>query len=572
LGTDRPAGKITANMSVAALGELDGAVASHSAHDAVRNRRLALLVTGVGLAASIAFGLRSQGMLQWDDLCRYLLARWAWTYPEYILHDWAHPAFMTAYALPARLGWPAARVLSAVLSAVCAWWAYGIARRLDLRSAWLASLFTFLQPMFFTLSFTTLSETIAAFYVTAAVLLAVRGHWSLSALVLSIAFTARTELLTLMPFWFLAARVEGVRLYRLWPIALGYAAMNLLQWMFGLDLSVQKFLVPRPQGGPSPSGWLTFTSRAIEAWGPALAAMGLAGALLIVRRRGGVLVAGTIIVLLLTQSVIRALGTYLSNGFPRQLVPVSPLIGVAAVACWDQLSDPLAGRRRQAMLALCGALALLVVAMERQFALPDVSMHLSNPYQARMAVRIGAAALAIFSLVAFFSHGRNVCTSGALHRCGIALLMVLTFGYLIRPLGPQPADQLARQAWDWLVAHGYGDRPLVTQHIYFDYMTDVPLPPDRGGLEERIAAAPTGAIVVWDEQFPGWNLERLRPADVTGPAFRRLYETEPLPHGTEPYIRVFEKVGRWPEAPRDSEAPGVEDDGKDHVRRDQRHD
>src|SRR5262245_37847269 len=79
-------------------------------------RRRAMAIVFVAFVISVSFGQLSTGTWQWDELCRFLMARWAWNYPKYFLYDWAHPGFVAAYFLPSQLGWGAARVFSAVLS------------------------------------------------------------------------------------------------------------------------------------------------------------------------------------------------------------------------------------------------------------------------------------------------------------------------------------------------------------------------------------------------------------------------------------------------------------------------
>jgi len=499
----------------------------------------ATLVVGLGASVSIAFGLASDGMHQWDDLQRYLLARWSWSSPEFILHDWAHPGFMVAYFLPAGMSWGAARVFTAVLSGVAAWWSFRIAEALGLRSAWAAALLTFAQPMFFTLSLTTLSETIAAFYLVGAVLLSLRGWWATSAFVLSVAMTSRSELITLVPVWFVAAYIGRVQLARLWPILLAPILVNVLQWICGVPTSIAFFMTPHPVSVQPQSGWLTMSVRAMEAWGPAVAGLGIAGLAFVIRRPGGVLVCATVVVVLLTQTAIRAMGTYLSNGFPRQLVPVAPLVAVSALACWNELTSADARRRRLALWALAGAFVFLLVAVERQFHLNDQSLFMEKPGYGRWAVRVAAGATVTLALVGVL----GAATASAMARGAMAALLIATCGYLFRPLEAQPAQRVAEQAWQWLRSNGYENRDLVTLHIYFDYAADRAVAPNRASLSERIEAAPVGAIIAWDTQFPGWNQERMTVDELSGSReFRLLHETEPLPNAGEPYVRLYEKV------------------------------
>jgi len=76
------------------------------------------------------------------------------------------PRLHVLYFLPAGFGWPMCRVLSAILTAWSAWFAYRIAGRAGIRPAWVAVPLCYLQPLFFQLAQTTLTETALAFYLT----------------------------------------------------------------------------------------------------------------------------------------------------------------------------------------------------------------------------------------------------------------------------------------------------------------------------------------------------------------------------------------------------------------------
>src|SRR5262245_49223382 len=84
-------------------------------------------VIACGLALTLLYGALSDGAHHMDDLMHYLIARWAWRWPVYLLHDWGRPGFTVLYFLPSGFGWHAARAWSAILSAATAYLAYRIA-------------------------------------------------------------------------------------------------------------------------------------------------------------------------------------------------------------------------------------------------------------------------------------------------------------------------------------------------------------------------------------------------------------------------------------------------------------
>ena len=176
------------------LRPLDHAPASsiESSPGAGDSDRLAAILVSIGLAVSASFITR-EGILHFDDLTHFLFAKWAWTYPAYLLDEWGRPGFTALYFLPAKMGWVWCKLLSAVLTAWSAWFAYRIAQTLKLPHAWAAVPLAYSQPLFFQLAQTTLTETVLAFYLTLAVFLALRHRWSWSAAALSLAFVTRHE-------------------------------------------------------------------------------------------------------------------------------------------------------------------------------------------------------------------------------------------------------------------------------------------------------------------------------------------------------------------------------------------
>ncbi|MFO0972926.1 MAG: hypothetical protein U1A27_05750 [Phycisphaerae bacterium] len=517
--------------------------------DAPRDVRLAAAIVLAGLAAAIGCGLASDGLHHFDDLTHFLMARWSSRFPRYLLNDWGRPGFTALYALPAQLGWPAARLFSAGLSAVAAWGAFRIAQRLGLARPWLAAMVCWVQPLFFELSLTTLTETALAFYLTAATWLALRGRWSLSAAVLSIGFVTRHEAIVFLPVWVVCAWQCRVPLWRLWPAAWAVACVNGLAHALGQPTAIGRWFAPHPTSQYGHSGWLTFLCRSMEAWGPAGAAAGLAGLAPLWRRAGGGLVAGSVLVYLAAQTAIRALGLFDSGGYPRFLVPVAPLLAVCATAAVGELLARETARRRIAGAAVALAFALLWLAMEIQLGRPETPAYLPQVHAAKWAVR-GSAMLFVMLGLAALATAPDGRATRRLTSCMVAALATLgaiTAGYLIRPLRVGPGERVVDQAIAWLDDHGLHDRPFESAHVYAEFRRGAICDPRQPPLRDRLAAAPNGTILMWDRQFAASADHGLPLGDVQDhPGWRRLFSGDPLPYQTEPQVRLFEKVGPWP--------------------------
>src|SRR5262245_4109232 len=100
----------------------DDAPTDTASTDARREQSLAFALLVMGFCLTALFGqLDPDGVVHADDLTHFLIAKWAWHWPTYLLNDWGRPGFTALYFLPAKLGWPACRALSAILSAATAW-------------------------------------------------------------------------------------------------------------------------------------------------------------------------------------------------------------------------------------------------------------------------------------------------------------------------------------------------------------------------------------------------------------------------------------------------------------------
>lgn len=536
--------------------------------------RIAVALIGIGLVASVVCGrLHPDGVVHADDLSHYLYAKWAWRWPAYLLDDWGRPGCTGVLFLPAGISWNACRAVSAVLSAAAAWLAFRIAAGLRMPHAWAVIPLTYVQPLFFQLSQTTLTETPLAFYLALAVRLAQRGQWALSCAALSPALVTRHEAVLFVPVWFLCAwqerrprpgGVAGISGFRwgslawlLWaPLVVNGAA-----WIAGLTPAVMRLLAPRPSSQYGQGGLLTFFSRSMEAWGPGVTVLALIG-LRGLWRAGS---AGRLMVLCIAawfggHTIIRALGLFDSGGYARFLVPVSPLVAIAALAGCRRLFEADPPARRRAALAAAAAMLLLWVAAERQLVLHlagvDEAAELPDLYRAKVAVRICAAVLAAIGIGAWLGGLRSPGRVAA-RLLPVALLGMIVFAVvaLCGPLRPPPEVALIRDALADLRRRGMGDRQVLSACVWVDYVTGTQMPLHQRSVRARLADAPIGAVFAWERQFAASEDHRL-PEEVfeASGAFRLVSVSGPLPFREAPYLRIYEKVGPWSpsESPREA--------------------
>lgn len=546
-----------------------------TASPAPRDRRLAAILLTLGFCLTVACGrVHLDGLVHFDDLTHYLFAKWAWTWPSYLINDWGRPGFTIPYFLPAALGWPACKVLSAILHAATAWLAYGIADRLGIRHAWAVIPLCYAQPLFFNLAQTTLTESPMALYVTASACLALRSRWGWSAAVMSLAFITRHEAVILALPWAWCAWRAGVPLRRSWPLIWAPAAVNLAAIAAGVQPAIELLFAPRASTQYGRGGWLTFLCRSLEAFGPGVMVLAIAGLAPLWRNRAARLTLGIALTYFLAHTAIRAMGLYASGGYARFLVPIAPFVAIAAVAGWNRLFDADAAERRRCAVALAAGMIILDASLERQFEiherLHDILAEYPQVAQARTAMRwatgLFLAACATAVIVDRKDHQGDPRRYRGGLRAGYAVrapallviaLIALTAWILAGPIRPPPEAPIVRDTLAWLREAGYGEREIISANVWIDYVTRRNLPPDRPSVREALAAAPIGALFAWENQFAASEDHRLPLPDfIDNPSWRLIHQSAPRPGATAPYLLIFQKISVWPQhTPATSVAP-----------------
>src|SRR5687767_9427467 len=122
----------------------------------------AMIWLAVFAAAGAALVLLYQDADQQDSGYHYLFARWAHRHPQYFIGVWARPLFTLLYFPFAQFGYAAAKFFTVVISLATAWQTFLLARQIKLDRAEMAIPLLFLQPSFFLLSSTVMTETLFA--------------------------------------------------------------------------------------------------------------------------------------------------------------------------------------------------------------------------------------------------------------------------------------------------------------------------------------------------------------------------------------------------------------------------
>jgi hypothetical protein len=517
----------------------------------------ALTVAGFLTCAILSF-TQPEGFLQADDITHYLYAKWAWLWPTYLLDDWGRPGFTALYFLPAKLGLPACRITSAALMASAVWAAYRIAVLMNMKHAWAVTLFAYAQPMLLKLSQTTLTETPATAYLTWAIYLAMQNRWALSCLVLSPIFVTRHESVIFIPIWIIAAW-HPQKDRRFLPLLLwAPVAVHIGAFITEMPLPILRLLAPTASSEYGSGGWLTFFCRSMEAWGPAISALAIAGVIHLARSLRGGLPLICVVSYFATQTILRALGLYATGGYARFLVPIGPMVAICALAGWQWLRSNKIG----ACFAVTCSLLILWLSMERQLILyserSDIAAEIPQLHIAVKLIRLAIAGYVLITtllLGALAQQVRDRSSDNISLKNPLALfarrffafyflsfILLAIYGLEVRLHRPKELHAIAAMH-HWRQSAGLADREVISASVMIDYATNVALPPNRKSVRERWTSASPGSLFAWEAQFApspshAIALDQLR-AD---PIYREIYSSPPLQGRSEPYLRLFEKT------------------------------
>src|ERR1041384_5751607 len=132
-----------------------------------------LLAGAIFSTLSILAAITSKGFLEADDCTHFLMARFAFREPHYLINVWGRPFCTAIYAFGASIGdrqtgLTAARFTSLLMALTIATATYRIAVNQGYRRPVLAFLFVLAQPLFFLHSFSVLTEIPFAFLIVLA--------------------------------------------------------------------------------------------------------------------------------------------------------------------------------------------------------------------------------------------------------------------------------------------------------------------------------------------------------------------------------------------------------------------
>ncbi|NQX96265.1 MAG: hypothetical protein HRT73_00065 [Flavobacteriales bacterium] len=138
-----------------------------------------------------------------DGLKHFLIAKYAWLYPHLFFDHWGKPLFTLLSSLYAQFGFQGMITFNISLFVITGVLILKIAKLLSLKHAWLAVLFCFASPIYFSIVLSGLTEILLATLILLALFFFLKEQFILGCLTLSFSYFSRPESIFII-MWFLA--------------------------------------------------------------------------------------------------------------------------------------------------------------------------------------------------------------------------------------------------------------------------------------------------------------------------------------------------------------------------------
>ncbi len=528
--------------------------------DAPSHDRWALAILLIACAAGATLAVLSDGGYMDDDVTHYLIARTAWQRPALFLDEWGRPGFTFPYALvawigSAETGFTLARLMSVMLLGVSAWLTYRTAQGLGLKHAWAAGPLLLAMPLVYYTSYTTTTETIAAFYAIAGTLLLLRGRrWAGAAVMAMLPLTRHELIVFLLP----------VGLYFLWRrdliaatlLAWAEVTWNLLIWTTNLyppsgKLPIQRFFSTADAGALGYGYPWHYLLRWIDMSGLVIVALAIAGAVALwqmqIRKPRGyentghsktgtsllrrqtrrdhvtLLVVGGALGMVVLQTWLYMVNTHLSGGYARFLIPAGPWMAICAAAGLSAAA-PLWHKGRITRRA---KMPLILLAMTAFIALLPGTVPLVNG-----AILMGLSGMTLLTLLRPSGWAIRIT-------CGLAAIVIACeWQGLAGPHRLTDDQRLLRQTLADLQSR-YPSHYITGSSPWIQYFLDQPvnLPRWHDPLPWDPQHHPLQTLYVYDQTHgKQWVLDAMAPLPHRLIGQRSHLGTHP------PYLRIYERL------------------------------
>lgn len=462
------------------------------------HKRVLLLCLGLFLLFGL-FGFLSPGTHNDDDITRFLNTRAALQDPSQILSRWNRPGFVLLYLLPARLGYWAVELLTALLSALTCYFAYRTAKVLRLDNAPMVVIFTAFQPFFFQLSFSALTEPLAAFLLSVSLYLLCARRYLASALVAAAIPLARLELAIILILW--VVRYIRVRSWKsILVLPLGVIVWNFAGFFATGDaLYLLHQVFTGAERTYDSVGLLHYPRGYIYVVGPVIFALSILGLVNSLWRRQLTFVSSGFLIMIAAYTYL-SIGSSAGQaaGFLRHVVAIAPftaLLSLKGFNAWCVKKPPF-----DTLVVLLGSTVVCWFFF-------SVKAHQSfrpglEPEYLKVA-SLGIMTLVVLVLrfvpsVFPWRHAKKVLPL-------LAVVLCIVYNFTIEQIiRLSPERQTVKDIANWYMESGLQDRITLCNHTWFHFFNKSDrLRRDRYPLltKENLVKAPPGAIAVWEGHY-----------------------------------------------------------------------
>lgn len=168
-----------------------------------------------------------------DSYMHYLFAHWSFVHPKLFFDHWGKPLFTILSSPFAQLGFKGAVTFNIIAGIASGVLVALTAKKMGAKFSWLGILMTVFTPLFFVISFSSLTEILFAFTLVLAIYLFVTQNYQWSAIVISFIPFARTEGVIFLPLFALGLAKN----YKsIWFLLTGFVIMSVIGYPVHKDL------------------------------------------------------------------------------------------------------------------------------------------------------------------------------------------------------------------------------------------------------------------------------------------------------------------------------------------------
>ncbi len=174
-----------------------------------------------------------------DSITHYQISKYSWVHDYLLMDQWGKPVFTILFSPIAQFGFSTVVLANIGLIFLGAYWAYGIARDLQLKRPWLVALITLWLPVVAGNGISALTEMICSLFLIFYIRMALKERFVLASIVLGFMPFARSEGFVIVALVILFYAFTARWRYMPWLLAgsvafntLGYFITDKALWIF----------------------------------------------------------------------------------------------------------------------------------------------------------------------------------------------------------------------------------------------------------------------------------------------------------------------------------------------------